>query len=410
MVSAAIWQGRLSEGGRGMFEFIDEELRVLGEKNLLRSLRHFQARRGMELLIDGRWVINFASNDYLGLTFHPRVLDEIKRALQEWGWGAGAARLMSGSSELHARVEDRIAHFEGCQAALLFPTGFMANIGAIQALVGHGDAIIVDRFNHASIIDGARLCKARLFVYKHCNTSSLEKILVRTTSYRRRLVVTDSVFSMDGDIAPLPDIVALCRKYDAMLMVDEAHGTGVWGKGGKGASELLGVHDDIPILMGTLSKALGGLGGFIAGENNLIRYLRNRARSFIYTTAPPPPICAGVLAALDIIESDEGRALRERLQRMSRDVREYIRGLGFDTGNSTTQIIPVIFGDVERALKASYLLFDLGIFAPAVRPPTVPEGSARIRISLSAGHTDLQIERLTDALKQVKKEVVGNDG
>jgi 8-amino-7-oxononanoate synthase len=351
-----------------MFEFINEELAALKTAGLHRKLR----------VVDPKTHKIFCSNDYLGLSQHPLVKEKAKAAIDRYGFGAGAARLVSGNSPLHEALEQKIAALEKREAAIVFPTGYMANLGAITALVDERDTVIIDRLNHASIIDACRLSKAKLQVYPHKDTAALEKVLQKAAGARLRLIVTDAVFSMDGDLAPLPEIVRLGKEYNALTMADYAHATGV--------VELPGEPD---IVMGTLSKAVGSLGGFIAGSAALIDYLRNKARSFIYTTALPPAACAASLAALEIIESEP--ELRHKLW----------RNIRLFSPRAESAIIPLVIGDAAATMKLSAELFDRGFFVSGIRPPTVPNGESRLRITVTAAHTKEEIECLASLLREL---------
>jgi 8-amino-7-oxononanoate synthase len=317
------------------------------------------------------------------------------------GWGSGASPLISGHDLCHRRLERALAEFEGTEAALLFPSGFAANAGTIAALVGPGDVVLTDRKNHASLLDGCRLSRADVRPYPHADCGRLEKLLERSGHYRRRLIVTDGLFSMDGDLAPLDGLVELACRYDAMLMVDEAHATGVFGPQGRGTAEHLGVEDRVDVRVGTLSKALGCVGGFVAGSQVLIEWLLNRARPYVFSTAPPAAMAAAAAAALEIVLGEPGR--RERLLEQAAELRDTLAREGWDTGRSASQIIPIIVGGPDRAVQLAARLRDRGFFVPAIRPPTVPEGEACLRISLTVGHTAEMIAGLVDALKAARR-------
>jgi len=374
------------------------ELQELRERSLLRSLRFAQSAQGTRMVVGGREVCAFCSNDYLGLASDRRVRQAAKEAVDRYGAGAGASRLVNASLEIHRELEERLAQFEGTEAALVFPSGYAANLGAICALVGRGDAIFVDRLNHASIIDGARLSGARLLPYKHCDPEHLEQLLRRYTGFRRRLVVTDGVFSMDGDIAPLPELVEVCRRHGAFLMVDEAHGTGVLGEGGRGAAEHFGLRGEIDVLMGTLSKAVGAQGGYIAGSRELIDTLVNRARAFVFTTAICPAACGAALEGLRIIEAEPER--RRRLRENARLLRRLL-GIATTGAEGEVPIIPVVLGEAQEALRASARLLERGFWVPAIRPPSVPRGTARLRITVCSEHRAEEIEGLARALREI---------
>lgn len=381
-------------------DFLETTLKELKEKNLYRSLRIIESSDGKYFTIEGKKFLHFSSNNYLGLAGHPKLKKVAIEAIKKFGLGTGSARLISGNTELHFRLEKKLAEFKNTEAAIVFPTGYMTNVGTISALVGPGDAVIIDRLVHASVVDACWQSRAKVLVYQHCETVQLEKILKRAEKFRRRLIVTESVFSMDGDIAPLSKIVELAHQYGALLMVDEAHAIGVWGNNGRGIAEVQNVEGKIDVIMGTLSKALGSLGGYIAGSSNLINFLRNKARSFIYTTGLPPACAAAALAALQIIEQEP--ECRENLQKKASYLRQRLKDAGWDIGNSQTQIIPLIIGEEKEALMLTDYLSEQGIFIPAIRPPTVPAGSARLRISLMAAHTQEDLDRLLEALAEFK--------
>ncbi len=383
-------------------DFIKEELEELEKSGLYRRLRIISSSQESTVCINRKKYICFGSNNYLGLATHKDVKRAAIDAIREYGCGAGSSRLIAGTMELHDQLERRIALFEGQEAAILFPTGYTANVGTITALVGEEDAVLMDRLNHASIIDAARLSRAKLLVYPHSDIAALRKILEDAGKYRRRLIVTDTVFSMDGDIAPLKEIVDLAKEFDAMLMIDEAHATGVLGANGRGISEYLRLEDNIPIKMGTLSKAVGSLGGFVAGSLELIELLRNKSRGFIYTTALPPAVCAASIAALDIIE-DNPEIRVEYLKRVDY-VRGGLRSMGFDTMNSTTQIIPVLVGEAKRTMEIAKFLYEKQILAPAIRFPTVSKDTCRIRISVMATHTREHLLKLLSVFEKVKRK------
>ncbi|OGR87448.1 MAG: hypothetical protein A3A86_02415 [Elusimicrobia bacterium RIFCSPLOWO2_01_FULL_60_11] len=365
-----------------MKRFIEEELKKIRGENLWRSLPR---------LPDD--CINFSTNDYLGLSRHPKVKAAAASALEKYGAGGRSSRLISGTTDLHLELESKLAKFKNTEACMVFPSGFMANLGVIASLLGEGDAVIADRLNHASLIDAAKLSRARLFVYEHRSVPSLEKALERTGSYGKRLIVTDSLFSMDGDLAPLSKISALARERGAWLMIDDAHATGVLKNMDKGAD----------IVMGTLSKALGSQGGFVCGSKDLIDFLVNRARPFIYTTALAPASCAAAIAALDIVIEEPGR--RKRLQDLSRNLRKELKERFPEESvllrGHPTPILPILTGETEKTLRVSQELKARGVFVPAIRPPTVPRGACRLRISLSTEHGQSDIDALLGSLEGV---------
>lgn len=364
---------------------LQQELEALREAGLYRELRRVEGAVGPHLTIDGQDYLNLASNNYLGLTTHPRVVAAAQEALRRCGTGAGASRLIAGHLAIHEELERAIAAFKQTEEALLFPAGYMANLGAITALVGPGDLVIVDRLAHASVIDACRLSRACLWVYPHRDLERLRALLARRKNIRRTLVATESVFSMDGDIAPLPALWELCQTSHAWLLVDDAHGTGVLGATGRGALEHFALAPAEGLIqMGTLSKALASLGGFIAGSRTVVDYLRNKARSFIYTTAPPPSAAAAALAALRVVQEEPH--WRERLWANVTLWVDGLRGLGLPVADSETPIVPIVLGDTARTMAVAQALRAAGIFAPGIRPPTVPKGQARIRTTVMATH------------------------
>jgi 8-amino-7-oxononanoate synthase len=380
--------------------WIDDALADLDRNSLRRTLvARSGPQRGDRIEIAGQSLVNFGSNDYLGLAADPRVIAAVRSAIEEVGWGAGASPLVTGRADLHAELERKLAEFEGTEAALLFPSGYAANVGAITALVGKEDAIYSDALNHASIIDGCRLSGAAVHVYRHCDASHLEELLQQGESFRRRLIVTDSLFSMHGDFAPLGEIVRLAQRNEAMLMVDEAHATGVFGKCGRGWAESSEVEARISIRVGTLSKALGSHGGFVTGSQNLIELLANRARPYVFSTAAPAAVAAAGLAALDIVQREPER--RKKLQVLALDLRERLVEAGLIKPTSLSQIVPVILGAAERTMAAAAELRRRGYFVPGIRPPSVPEGQSLLRFSLTCLHTEQQIEELVAALADV---------
>jgi len=387
-----------------MFPELDRELAALESQALRRRLQVVEeVLSGGRVRVAGQVLLNLSSNDYLGLAQDPRLITAAQDAAARWGVGAGASRLVVGHLSLHEAVEAELAAFKGTEAAVLFSTGYMANLGVITALLGQGDVIFSDRLNHASIMDGIKLSGASLQRFPHRDMARLEKILQQTPKGKRRLIITDSVFSVDGDLAPLWDLVALKERYGAWLMIDEAHATGVLGPGGAGLAQALNLTAVVDIHMGTLSKALGSLGGYVAGERRLIYYLHNKARSFIYTTAMPPPVLGAIQAALNIVREEPERRLR--LLQESEKFRGGLQDAGFDTLGSETQIVPVLVGKNEPTLKFAAALLQQGLMAVALRPPTVPPGRARVRFSLSAAHAAADLARALEAIVQTGKEV-----
>ncbi|MEM8679993.1 MAG: 8-amino-7-oxononanoate synthase [Planctomycetota bacterium] len=371
-------------------------LQGLRDRRLERHVRTREGGQSAQVDLDGTSYLSFASNDYLGLASDPRLITAAREAVDRYGWGGGASPLIVGHSTAHHRLEQALAEFEHAEAALLFPSGFAANAGVIPALVGEGDVIFSDAANHASIIDGCRLSRARIEVYPHLDASALQTKLGQSPSAGRKLIVTDGLFSMDGDVAPLAEIAALADQHDAMLMVDEAHATGTLGREGRGAAEQCGVESRVDVKLGTLSKALGTMGGFVAGRQSLIDWIRNRSRSYIFSTACPPANCAAGLAALDIVRAVPQR--RTQLAAAAAALRNQLRAEGYDTGRSESHIIPILLGDAERALQLSQRLMQQGVLVPAIRPPSVPRGRSLLRVSLCWNHTADMRQALLDAL------------
>jgi len=383
-----------------MLSWLSDELAALDRAGLRRRLSTRRGRQAAKIILDGQELVNFGSNDYLSLAAHPRLATAATAAIQAEGFGSGASPLISGHSEMHQQLEQRLAEFEGTEAALVFPSGFAANLAAVTALAGPGDVVFSDAKNHASLWDGCRLSRADVRAYPHADWQQLDRLLASASSYRRRLIVTDSLFSMDGDLAPLVELAEVAQRYDAMLLVDEAHATGVFGAGGRGVAEHLGVEKFVTARVGTLSKALGCAGGFICGSRPLIEWLINRARSYIYSTAAPAAISAAALAALEIVIAEPDRR-RELLQRAAA-LREQLAILGWSLGRSASQIIQIVVGEPQQAVVLSQRLRQHGLLVPAIRPPTVPDGEACLRVSLTWGHTAEPIAALVDGLGACK--------
>jgi 8-amino-7-oxononanoate synthase len=380
-------------------KYISDELIRIKESGLYRELRVVENAQDTHIEIEGKTFLSFCSNNYLGLANHPSVVKAVKDAVGKYGWGAGASRLVSGNMTLHEKLENEISKFKRKESTIVFPTGYMANIGAISTLVSKGDLVICDKLNHASIIDGCRLSGADFRVYAHCNMEKLENILKKSSKYNRKLIVTDSVFSMDGDLAPLPDIVRIATKHKAMVMVDEAHGTGVFGKNGRGVVEHFNMNKEVNIVMGTLSKAIGSLGGYVSGDIVLINYLRNKARPFMYTTALPPAVCAASIAGINLIQEDP--SMRESLWYNVRFIKDKLRSLNINMISSESQIIPILIGDAQKAVEISKFLYKRGILIPAIRPPTVPANSSRLRMTVMSSHTQEDLVSLFEVLSEV---------
>ena len=371
---------------------LDKELSDLKQKNLLRSLTSVSEIKSSR--------VDFSSNDYLGLSRHPRVIKKAAEALRVWGAGSGASRLFSGNLRIHEDLERKIAAFKKEKAATVFSSGYLANLGVITALLNEKDLIVVDRLNHASLVDAARLSKAKLWVYPHRNVQKLKELLARAKGFRRRLVVTDAYFSMDGDVAPLDRLYEACRAADTLFMVDEAHSTGVFGKTGRGLTEHFGLSGKSLIVMGTLSKALGSVGGFVAGDKILRDYLINRSREFIYTTAPSPAASAAAMESLSVLEKDASP--RKRLWENALFLRKSLQADGFDLMGSEGPVIPIRVGDTAKTMQIKESLKKKNFWVAAVRPPTVPQGTDRIRLSVTASHTKPEMELF---LKEFQKAV-----
>lgn len=390
----------LPETHQLMFE---QHLHKLEDQHLRRRLRTMVSATGPTVVLEGREVILLSSNNYLGLATHPTVVKAAIAATQQYGAGAGAARLVCGSLTPHQTLETALARFKGTEAALTFAAGYLANIGAIPTLIGKNGLILADRLCHASLIDGCRLSGAMFRVYHHRDMHHLERLLARRPSGRPTLIVTDGLFSMDGDIAPMQDIVQLAERYDAMIYVDDAHGTGILGRTGRGTLEHCEIESRVPYHMGTLSKALGSAGGYMTGSAAFIAYLVNTCRSFTYTTAPTPGSAAAAVAALQIIEQEPQR--RTRLWENRAQLVQGLVRLGFHLAASESPILPIIVGDPDRAMTMAQSLLDHGVYAPAIRPPTVPPATSRIRLTITADHTPEQIDRALVILEQAGRSI-----
>lgn len=386
-------------------EFIHGELERLRQASLYRSCRTIGSAQGARVSIDGREYLLLCSNNYLGLADHPALKQAATDAVLAFGAGSGASRLVCGSMTLHSALEERLALFKGTEAALLFNSGYAANSGIIPALAGRGDTIFSDRLNHASIVDGALLSRATLLRYPHNDCRALRHLLEKQGGSGRKIIVTDAVFSMDGDIAPLQELVALKKEFGAVLIIDDAHGTGVLGAGGKGTAEHLGVMTEIDVYMGTLGKGLGSYGAYVAGSQELVDYLRNSARSFIFSTSLPPAVLAPSIAAINIVDSSEGRELRQRLERNRLLFLSLLQGAGFDTMGSVTQIIPILIGDAALTMEFSTRLFGEGVFLQGIRPPTVPAGKCRLRCTVMATHTEDDLVAAAEKIAHIGKEL-----
>lgn len=384
-------------------DVLTARLAQVRENGLYRVLRPVDGAQDTVVSLNGHEVLLFSSNNYLGLANHPALKRAAARAIERFGCGSGASRLISGSMAVHHELEARLAALKKAEAALVFPTGYHANVGVLSALMGPGDTILSDSLNHASIIDGCRLSRAEVRIYPHGDTHAINALLTACPPSGQRLIVTDTVFSMDGDLAPLAELVELAQRYDAWLMVDEAHATGVFGPHGGGLAEEAGLVDRVDIHMGTLGKALGGIGAYVAGSRALIDWLVNRARSFIYTTGMPPASAASALAALDLVEREPER--RQWLWDNTRFLSDGLRGLGYRLGETRSQILPIIIGDARQTMSLAEAVLHRGVFAHGIRPPTVPEGTSRIRVTPMATHARAQLERTLDAFAVAGKEV-----
>ena len=384
--------------------WIQEELQNLKDTGLYNRIRTLSSPQGAWLVVDGQRVLNFCSNNYLGLANHPRIVDAAHKAVEEYGVGPAAVRTIAGTMDLHLQLEERLAAFKGVESAITFQSGFSANVGCIPALVGRGDVIFSDELNHASIIDGSRLSRAKIVRYAHCDTQDLRRVLEENRSeFNRALVITDGVFSMDGDVAPLDKIYDVTKDFDAILMVDDAHGEGVLGKGGRGIVDHYGLHGKVDVEIGTLSKAFGVVGGVVAGNPLVVEWLTQRGRPFLFSSAMTVPDVAACLAAVEILE--ESTELVDKLWGNTRYFKDEMRTLGFDTGKSTTPITPVMLGEAPLAQQFSRELFDAGVFGMSIGFPTVPRGKARIRVMISAAHEQDDLDQGLQAFASVGRNL-----
>jgi len=394
----------------GFQSFLETEIQTLKDQSLYKTPRILSTAAGGRVTMDGREVVNLSSNNYLGLANHPKVVAAAHEALEKWGVGAGAVRWIGGTMDVHNELEERLAKFKKVDAVLVFTGGFTANSGCIPAVLTKEDVVISDSLNHASIIDGVRLSPAKYkksegFVFEHKDMGQLEEILTKTQNFKKRMIITDGVFSMDGDIAPLPKIVELAEKYDALVMVDDAHASGVLGKNGAGTASHFDLYGRVDIQLGTLSKALGVVGGYIAGSTPLKEWLINRGRPYLFSTAHPPMVAAALIAALDIMETDPEPM--NRLWANTKWWKDALNAEGFDTMGSETPITPVYVGDEARAQKMEKMLFEEGVYALSIVYPTVGLGKARIRTMPSAAHTEEDLSFALTAFKKVR-EKLGN--
>jgi glycine C-acetyltransferase len=385
-------------------QWIQDELNNLKEADLYNRIRTLGSPQGAWLVVDGQRVLNFCSNNYLGLANHPRLVEAARKAVEAYGVGPAAVRSIAGTMELHVQLDQRLAAFKGVEAAITFQSGFNANLGCIPALVGKGDAIFSDELNHASIIDGSRLSGAQIIRYAHCDPQDLERSLTESRgNFNRAMVITDGVFSMDGDVAPLDRIYEVANRFEALLMVDDAHGEGVLGRGGRGIVDYYSLHGKVDVEVGTLSKAFGVVGGVVAGNPLVVEWLRQRGRPFLFSSAMTVPDVAACLEAVDILE--ESTELVDRLWDNARYFKEEMKKLGFDTGKSTTPITPVMLGEAPLAQQFSSELFEAGVFAMAIGFPTVPRGKARIRVMISAAHQREDLDQGLEAFAQTGRKL-----
>ena len=384
--------------------FLSEELDALRQKHLFRSLRVLEGQQLPEASFDGHCVINLSSNNYLGLNTHRRLVEAAKQATETFGVGSGAVRTIAGTMQIHMELEEAIARFKHVEASVVFQSGFTANAGTVSSILGKGDLIISDELNHASIIDGCRLSRAEIRVFPHKDLNRLEEILKETTSFPgRKLLITDGVFSMDGDIAPLPALVELGERYGAILMIDDAHSSGVLGRDGRGTVDHFNLHGRVDIQVGTLSKAIGSLGGYVCGSRKLIDFLYHRARPFLFSTSHPPAVAASCLEAFQVLQEEPEWI--ERLWENTRFFKAGLDRLGFNTGQSETPITPIIVGKGDLAMRFSDELFANGVFAQGIGFPTVPEARSRVRTIVTATHTREQLQRALDVMGQVGRRL-----
>jgi glycine C-acetyltransferase len=399
----------MSEQGTQMtrhnpMQYVSDQLKELREKGVAPKFRILEGEQRPVCTFDGREVINLASNNYLGLTTHKALRKAAVEATKKYGVGAGAVRTIAGTMQMHMQLEEQIAKFKNVEACVVFQSGFMANAGTVSAVLGKEDLIISDELNHASIIDGARLSRATIKVFKHKDVKDCERILQEHASFPgKKLIITDGVFSMDGDIAPLPELCTLAEKYDCIMMLDDAHASGVLGRGGRGTVDHLDCHGRVHIQVGTLSKAIGVMGGYVCGSRDLIDFLYLRARPFLFSTSHPPASTAACMAAFTLLDSPEGEKLVKKLWNNTKVFKRELKKRGFQFKVSETPIVPIHVGDAAKAFEFSQKLFDAGVFAPAVGYPTVSEGKARLRAIVSAGHKKEHLVKAADILAEVAK-------
>jgi len=389
---------------KAQLQYLSDELQKLREQNLYQKLRILETEQLPVCNFDGQEVINLSSNNYLGLTTHPQLKDRAVRAVEEFGVGSGAVRSIAGTMALHMELEEKIAKFKQVEAAVVFQSGFTANAGTVQAILGREDVIVSDELNHASIIDGCRLSRAEIKVFPHKDVEACEQILREIQDRKcRKLLITDGVFSMDGDIAPLPELVELAEKYGCIMMIDDAHSSGVLGRNGRGTVDHFNLHGRVDVQVGTLSKAIGALGGYVCSNRDTIEYLYHRARPFLFSTSHPPSVAATCIAALEVLEQEP--ELIQQLWSNTEFFKEGLKKLGFNTGMSETPITPVIVGDAALAHQFSRELFQAGVFAQGIGYPTVPHGKARVRTIVTATHTREELSQALEIMEKVAKKL-----
>jgi glycine C-acetyltransferase len=384
-------------------QWLRDESASLKEQGLYNTIRTISSPQGATIVVDGKPVLNFCSNNYLGLANDETLKQHAIQAVQAWGVGPGAVRTIAGTTDLHVTLERRLAEFKGAESAITFQSGYTANLATIAALLGKEDVVFSDELNHASIIDGCRLSGARIVRYKHNDADDLRRAIAETKERRRGMIISDGVFSMDGDLAPLPQLVEVAETHNLLLMVDDAHGEGVVGHGGRGIVDHFGMQGRVDIELGTMSKAFGVMGGYVAGRKEITEWLRQRGRAFLFSSAPTPADVAACLAAVDMLAGST--ALVERLWANAHFFKNEMKRIGFDTGVSETPITPIILGEAPLAQQFSRRLFDEGVFAMAIGYPTVPKGKARLRVMISAAHSQDDLERGLAAFEQVGKEL-----
>ena len=393
-------------GTRQPLAYLHEQLEELKAKGLYFRLRVLESEQKPVASFDGQEVINLSSNNYLGLTTHRALRRAALEATRRWGVGAGAVRTIAGTMKIHMELEEQIARFKNTEACVVFQSGFTANAGTVAAILGKDDLIISDELNHASIIDGCRLSKATIKVFKHRDLNDCERVCQETANWPgRKLLITDGVFSMDGEIAPLPQLCDLAEKHNCIMMVDDAHASGVLGRGGRGTVDHLGCHGRVDIQVGTLSKAIGAMGGYVCGSRDLIEWLYHRGRPFLFSTSHPPSVTASCQAAFGLLDSPEGEKLIKKLWANTKFFKKRLKESGFSTGASETPITPIHVGEAAKAFEFSRRLFDAGLYAPAVGYPTVPEGKARLRAIVTATHKRAELERAAEILAEVGRSL-----